>query len=281
MSQIIVDAGSTKCDWRLIDGEHLYSVQTTGLNPYFLTEEEICQTIFNQVIPLLPGLTIRHIYFYGAGCGAMENKLKIKAALKRSFPHAEIFVETDLLGACRALLHRKQGFVIILGTGSGSGFYDGENIIDSIDSLGYVLGDEGSGAHIGRLLLRSWLRGLFSANMEIKFVSKYQYTRDETLNHLYHDTHPNRFLAQFAHFALENTENSMIKQIVYSAIAELFDQVIIRYHNVHQYSINFSGSVAGACRSIIQEKAEIYKLQIGSIIKSPIDELVLYHNNQI
>lgn len=277
MIQLIADSGSTKTDWRLVQPNvEPVAFQTQGLNPYHLSDLAILHALDEHVVPNLqqvPG----EIHFYGSGCAAEKNKQLMSSYLKHSFPDARIAIETDLLGAARALLGNSAGFIGILGTGSNTGIYDGKKITKSIDSLGWILGDEGSAVHIGKEILKSWLRGNLSPQDEKKILRSCQLSRDEILNQIYHQPSANQFLSRFAKFASENPSKS-ISTVVSNCFNELMERVVKLYDSAAFSELNFVGSVAWHFREILASSARVHHFSIGKIVKSPIDGLVKYHS---
>ena len=277
MIKVIVDSGSTKADWRLFDDESVIAITTPGLNPYFINSEEIASIIKEQVLSKISGFTPVAIYFYGAGCGAATRKQSVMDALMKCFTEATVFVETDLLGAARALLKKEPGFAVILGTGTNSGYYDGANIIKSIDSLGYFLGDEGSGAAIGKKLLRDYLRGYFPADLHHEFSLVCPMNREMVLEQLYSKPFPNRFLASWIPFAIEHQSQDIIQKIVRESFEEFFTGLLMHYEGIEKYPLCIAGSVGYLFRDILAETAKDYGVRIKISIQSPIDELLVYH----
>ena len=276
MIQLIADSGSSKTDWRWVkDNDAPTAFQTHGLNPYHLSDLAIMHALDEHVVPNLQQVP-DEIHFYGAGCAAEANKQLMSSCLKHSFPDARIEVETDLLGAARGLLGDSSSFIGILGTGSNTGLYDGQKITKSVDSLGWILGDEGSGVHIGKEILRSWLRGNFSPADEKKFLRFCQVSRDEIMNRIYHQPSANQFLSRFAKFASEHPSKS-ISIIVATCFKDLMEKVIKLYKSENFTELNFAGSVAWHFKEILTTSANIHDYKIGKIVQSPIEELVKYH----
>lgn len=277
MIQLIADSGSSKTDWRLVkdDGETT-SFQTQGLNPYHLSDLAIMHALDEHIVPNLRQMP-DEIHFYGAGCAAEENKKLMSSCLNHSFPGAGIAIETDLLGAARALLGNSGGFIGILGTGSNTGIYDGQKITKSVDSLGWILGDEGSGVHIGKEIIKLWLRGNLSSHDEKKFLRFCQLSRDEIINRIYHQSAANEFLSRFAKFASEHPSKS-ISSVVASSFKDLMEKVIKLYNSATFSELNFVGSVAWHFKEILTTSAQIHHYSIGKIVQSPIEELVKYHS---
>ncbi|MEO6166845.1 MAG: N-acetylglucosamine kinase [Chitinophagales bacterium] len=277
MIQAVIDSGSTKADWRVFDQESLTAFSTQGLNPYFVSRDEIITIINQQVFPKLTSQQISRIHFYGAGCGTAVRRKQVADALNECFPDASIVVDTDLLAAARALLKNVPGFTVILGTGTNSGLYDGKQIVRSIDSLGYFLGDEGSGASIGKKLLRDYLRGYFPPDLQRSFALICPMNREQVLEQLYSKPSPGSFLGSLAPFAAENRAHPYLQQLIKESFSEFFLQLITHYENYQQYPICCAGSVSYIFKDILMETANDFGAKIHKFIQSPIDDLVVYH----
>jgi glucosamine kinase len=277
MIKVIVDSGSTKADWRLFDDESMIAITTPGLNPYFINSDEIASIIKEQVLSKISGIRPVAIHFYGAGCGAAIRKQSVMDALMTCFAEATVFVETDLLAAARALLKKEPGFAVILGTGTNSGYYDGSSIIKSIDSLGYFLGDEGSGAAIGKKLLRDYLRGYFPADLHHEFSLVCPMNREMVLEQLYTKPFPNRYLASWLPFAVKHQSHATIQRIVRESFTEFFTGLIMHYEGIKQHPLCITGSVGFLLREMLTETATGFGIHIKKDIQSPIDELLVYH----
>jgi N-acetylglucosamine kinase-like BadF-type ATPase len=231
----------------------------------------------SQVLPELPGEALTKIFFYGAGCGTELRREIIRKALHQNFPGAPVIVETDLTGAAHAMLGDEPGMVVILGTGTNSGIYDGKRIVTTIDSLGYILGDEGSGAAIGRKMVRDYLRNYFPSPLGDLFKEEFPFTRDQVLDRLYYQPFPSRFLAQWVKFAARHIQQSYIQSIVQESFKELFQQLIVHYDAYRQYPFNCCGSVGYIFKEILEATAVQFGITPGRILASPIDDLLAWH----
>src|SRR4030095_5267843 len=205
MSILIADSGSTKCEWCFLSNGRKQIIETQGASPYFLNEIQIAEMMRKELLPALKNKKPGDIYFYGTGCAAAANRAMVKRAIKKVFPQAGVEVEHDLTGAARALCGMKKGIVVILGTGSNSGYYDGKKIVRNSPGLGYVLGDEGSGAYLGKKVLQYYLYKTFDEELAFKFEAKYkEINAVEILENIYKKPFPNRYLATFTLFLAEN-----------------------------------------------------------------------------
>ena len=279
---LIADSGSTKTDWRLIvDKENVQEAYTEGLNPYFKTTEEVQQTI-NDVL-LLQFITknpleIDAVYFYGSGCAADDKKEIIETALKSVFTNANIVVEHDLLGAAIGVCGTQPGIAAILGTGSNSCYFDGEKVVENIPALGYVLGDEGSGAYIGKEVLKGYLNKEMDAAVLQKFEMKFKPSLDGILDRVYKESLPNRYFASFAKWVGEEVESEKyLQEIVRKAFDAFFKKHICKYENHSKLPLNVVGSIGYHFMHLLHQVAEKNNVKLGKVIKSPISGLVQHH----
>ncbi|MBS4042819.1 MAG: N-acetylglucosamine kinase [Chitinophagaceae bacterium] len=277
MAHLIADSGSTSCDWCYVNGNKKQKFSTIGISPYFLSENEIVE-IFSSVRSKIKNQQVDKIYFYGTGLGNINNVAIIKTALKRIFSKVKIEVNTDLNGAARALLQHNKGIACILGTGSNVGFYNGKKITKTSPALGYVLGDEGSGAYLGKKVLQYYLYNTFDDELKLNFEKKYNTTSIEILDKTYKQKLPNRYLASFANFLSENRGHFMIENIIEDGLHEFIYQHLYKFAESWTYPICFTGSIAYSFKDAIKEMFQLYELKLGKIVKKPIDGLVTYHD---
>ncbi len=278
---LIADSGSTKTDWVLIEQNNRSSFKTIGYNPYFIDAESIYRSLVKELGPHFDPSIVEKVFFYGAGCSNEANVSIANIALSGYFINAELFIGHDMLGAARALLGCERGFAAILGTGSNSCIYNGKDIEKNIDSLGYLLGDEGSGSNIGKKIVRDFLRGYLPAELHKKFYEMYDYDQSGIFNSLYNKPLPNRFLAGFCKFAHENKEHEHIQRIVKESFNDFFKNLVSNYADYAQYKFNCIGSVGFIFNNILNEVASSYEMECGKIIHSPIDDLVKFHSAEI
>jgi glucosamine kinase len=274
---LIADSGSTKTDWVLTDANSRYKYRTVGYNPYFIDSENIYRSLEQKLIPHFNPSEVKHVYFYGAGCSTNENKEVVNQALLRCFGDSRVSVGHDMLAAARALLHDKPGFAAIIGTGSNTCLYDGKDVSMNIDSLGYLLGDEGSGAYIGKKILRDYMRRLMPRELMEQFRAKYNVRNDEIFDNLYHRESPNRYLASFCLFADEHRAEPHIRAIVRESFNDFFKNLVSKYPNFRDHSFNCVGSVGFIFKEILADVGKAYGMTVEKVLHSPIDELVEYH----
>ena len=276
---LLADSGSTKTQWCLIQEKTpIKEVFTNGINPFYQTEKEISEEIAQHLVPEIPVAEVLTVIFYGAGCAFPDKKEMVKHAIRNSFVHATIEVNNDLLAAARALFGKNAGISCILGTGSNSCLYDGEKIIENISPLGFILGDEGSGAAIGKKFIADLLKRQYPETLNNAFFKAYKITAAEIMEAVYKKPFPNRFLAQFTHFMHENQHEIHIREIVYHSFLEFFKR------NIHQYdykkhTVSCMGSVAYYFEDILKQAATMSQIQLGTVIKGPMSGLIEYHTS--
>lgn len=278
---LIADCGSTKTDWCFTEGGKIASrVYTGGMNAVLLTEEEIRQKIADELLPQAEGLNPEAVYFYGAGCLAPEICGNVARAIGYNFPSAKtIEVYTDLLAAARALCGRQAGIACIMGTGSNSCYYDGEKICDNVSPLGYILGDEGSGAVLGKLLVGDVLKRQLPDELCEKFLTQYGLDRLSIITRVYKEPAANRFLASLSPFLLENISYPAVRELVVSSFKAFFRRNVLNYKQAAELPVCFVGSIAWHYKPVLEEAAAAYGLTVGTILKSPMDGLIEYHSN--
>ena len=277
---LIADGGSTKCSWCQLDDAHnrVY-FNTEGYNPDFMDTAAIVASLNQHLPSTLPHEEVTDVHFYGAGVSSAQKAEVIAAALRQVFPKAKAHVTEDLLAAARALLGHKPGFAAILGTGTNSCLYDGEKITYNVDSLGYFLGDEGSGSYFGKRLLRDYLRGLLPDGLQEIFKETYALgSRNNILDRLYNQPLPNRYLANFAKFAYDHNNVSYCREIVLEGFETFFQNLVLHYPRFQEYTFNCVGSVGYNFRDVLTQVAKNHDMEVGKIIRSPIDDLVAYHD---
>lgn len=273
---LISDSGSTKTDWCVVsDGQIVHRFATKGINPFFQTEEEITCEIGENLIPHLKEMPVSAVYFYGAGCAFTEKNEIVRRAINHYLP-VPVEVGSDLLAAARALCGKNTGIACILGTGSNSCQYDGKEIVKQISPLGYILGDEGSGAVLGKLLVGDILKNQMPASLQARFFSSYHLTPAQIMEQVYRLPFPNRFLASLSPFLLENIEEPSVYRLVCGSFEAFFTRNVMQY-DYQSYPVHLMGSVAWYYREQLQEVAGKLNIRLGRIVKSPVDGLIGYH----
>lgn len=275
---LIADSGATKAEWCLVNNGKKKTLFTQGISPYFLNTQQIADLVNNELAKKLKGITVEHIYYYGTGCSNAENAKSIKKALKIVFPTAQVNVNTDLMAAARAVCGHEKGIACILGTGSNSCYYNGKNIVKNSPGIGYVLGDEGSGAYLGKKVLQYYLYNTFDEDLRARFDAKYVTTAAEILDNVYKKPLPNRYLASFTLFLAENRGHYMVENIIEDGLNDFFFQHLCKYNEVWKYPVNFVGSVAFGFKDVVEQLCNSYEFDLGKVLKNPMEGLVKYHN---
>ena len=277
MGILIADSGSTKTDWILInDPAGKQIVQSSGINPFFRTTESIFEELQAKFQPIL-NRPVDEIFFYGAGIVNRDKANVVQDALLRLFPHTAIEIHSDSLGAARALFGHEPGISCIMGTGSNTALYDGEKIVASVPPLGFILGDECSGAVLGKKLIADYFKAVMPTNVQSLLENRYDFTQAEVLDRVYKQERPNQYLAGFAPFIAGNIERSYCHDLVLTSMTEFFERNVIKLPDATQFRIGFVGSVADAFREFIVQLAQKYGFDQPKILKSPIAELSTFH----
>ena len=276
---LVADCGSTKIDWCLLNnGKVEKQVFTLGMNAVMLTEEEMRTRLADELAPEMAGYPIEEVYFYGAGCISPEVCGNVARAIQANIPDTKVVeVHTDLLAAARALCGRTPGIACIMGTGSNSCYYDGEKICDNVSPLGYILGDEGSGAVLGKLLIGDVLKNQLPKDLCEKFLQQYELDRMTIIRRVYKEPQGNRFLASITPFLIQNIDRPEIHALVLNSFKAFFVRNIQQYKNYSELSVNFIGSIAYYYREVLEEAAAQCGCTVGSIIKSPMEGLIKFH----
>ncbi len=273
---LVADSGSTKTEWRMVDREEGKSVKTfktQGINPFYQSEQEIAQTLEREVKGELKGERVDAIYFYGAGV-TKEKESVMAAVLKSVFESAEVHAGSDLLGAAWALLGKEAGIACIMGTGSNSCFYDGERIVENVPALGYVLGDEGSGAVIGKRLIGDLLKRQMPAELIEAFGKEHEdLTQSAIIEAVYRKPYPNRFLAQFTHFVAAHRTEKYMQVMLQEEFGRFLRRNVMQY-DYERYAAHFVGSVASVFEEELRLAAEDCGVRVGTVLQAPMDGMV-------
>ena len=276
---LIADSGSTKTDWCVVEkGELVQQIFTKGTNPFFQSEKEISNEIATALLPQLKTSEFDAVYFYGAGCG-FPNKIEIvhHAISKQLKVKGNVEVATDMLAAARGLCGREAGIACIMGTGSNSCYYDGENIVANVSPLGFILGDEGSGACLGKLMVGDLLKNQMTPELKEKFLKQFDLTPADIIDRVYRKPFPNRFLASLSPFLAQNINEPCVHELVLNSFKAFFKRNIMQYDNYRNLKVNLIGSVAFYYKEVLGEAAEAMDIQLGTIIQSPMEGLIKYH----
>jgi N-acetylglucosamine kinase-like BadF-type ATPase len=275
---LIADSGATKAEWCLLYNGKKKTLFTQGISPYFLSTDQISQLVANELKSNLNKVEVTEIDYYGTGCASAENAKSVKQALKKVFSHAVIEVNTDLMAAARAVCGHEKGLACILGTGSNSCYYNGKKIVKNSPGIGYVLGDEGSGAYLGRKVIQYYLYNTFDEDLRSRFDARFVTNAVEILDNVYKQPLPNRYLAGFTMFLAENRGHYMIENILEDGINDFFFQHLCKYAEIWKYPVHFVGSVAFGFKDIIEQLCQSYEFELGVVLKNPMPGLVNYHS---
>lgn len=274
---LLADGGSTKVDWRLVEGtKEIKQISTKGANPFFRSREDISEEIKKVINPVLNGHTIDSVHFFGAGCASPEKNKIVRDAIADNIKTSHIEVNSDLVAAAKGLCGTKKGIACILGTGSNSCFYDGEEIVDNVSPLGYVLGDEGSGAVLGRLFLGACLKNQLTKGLKEKFLKEFDLTPATILDMVYRQPLANRFLASLSPFLVENIHDKAVYDLVYNAFKDFFVKNVMQY-DYKNNDVHFTGSVAYYYKDLVRKVGADLNIKVGIISQSPMEGLIKYY----
>ncbi|MCX6230789.1 MAG: hypothetical protein NTZ33_04525 [Bacteroidetes bacterium] len=277
---LIADSGSTKTDWTLIIPEHENrSFQTIGMNPYFIDKEGIEKELEKNLLPFVNQQLITKVFFYGSGCSSIQKKDVIREPLEGFFRMAEVEVEHDLLAAARALCGKEAGIACILGTGSNSCLYDGNDILENVPSVGYLIGDEGAGVYIGKMFISAYLRDELPPDLKQAFESASPMRFENILDAIYKQAFPNRFLASFSTFIATQITHPYIYQLIFDSFNKFFLYQVSHYTGYKTQPLSCTGSVAYIYKDIFIKVAENWGVKVDKILKTPMEGLISYHKN--
>lgn len=277
MKILLADSGSTKTEWKIIEdsvpGDSIFSA---GINPYFLGTDDILHLLKTET-PGLAGLRFDCVFFYGTGCNSESKNDVVRKAIREFVSGTDVFIGTDLLGAARSLCHDEPGIACIIGTGSNSCYYDGREIKANVSPLGYILGDEGGGAVLGRKLVSAVLKKQVPPAIRELFLDTYKLTPQEILESVYMKPFPNRFLGRFAKFYSDHIDIPELREIMTTSFDEFIVRNILQYPESGYLPVSFTGSIAFHFRPVLEESLNRFNLKTGVITLSPMKNLVSYH----
>ncbi len=279
---LLADSGSTKTDWLLLkEGKEYLRLQTRGFNPYFIDTSLVYDTLIKEFTGKFDLSLIKEVNFYGSGCRFESKQAVINNALKQLFLKAETTVESDLLGAARALHGRGRGIAGILGTGSNACLYDGTNVVETNFSVGYIFGDEGSGATLGRIFLSLYLKNKVPSEIAETFEKMYTYTKEEILTHVYKKPNPNSFLAKFTRFLKQQIKHPFIEDIVVNSFDDYFREQVSNFTGYKEIPFSCVGSVAHNFQEQLEKAANRHGITLGRTLILPMEGLVEFHLNNL
>ncbi len=278
---LIADSGSTKTSWIYTDGKKIIKkITTVGYNPNYQKDTCLFDSLKLELLPNIDDKCIDKVFFYGSGCSSVEVCTLVKNTFLKFFPNTHIEVNHDLFGAAVALLNNNEGIACILGTGSNSCLWDGKQIIQNVPSVGYLLGDEGSGTYIGMKILKGIMEGRAPSDIISFFYDKYDTTFEGILKKIYDEPNPNKFISGICLFAQENIDNNWIKNAVKQSFIDFIKNQIMHYSNFQNLPLSFTGSIAYHFKDLLLDVCNENNIELGIILKNPIEGLFLYHSNQ-
>ncbi len=279
---LIIDSGSTKTHIVLLHSDGTYKEFTSkGFNPYYYDKNDFYNLLRDELYLKIKGERIDRVYYYGAGCSSETNCSLVEQTLSVFFPSAEILAEHDLYGAAIALFGNNRGVACILGTGSNSCLWDGEHIIENVPSLGYMLSDEGSGTYLGKIALAAILSGEADADIARAFYREYKLTFSETLEKIYREPYPNRFLSSLSLFIGKHLDNEWCREMVRQNFSDFIDKQLSKYTGYQSTPVSFVGSVAFHYQNILKEVLAENNITMEKVIRQPMDGLVVYHREKL
>ena len=281
---LVVDSGSTKTDWIALDneGEEIFSTQTLGLNPQMLSNEILNERIKNNFDIYKNRKLVNKLFFYGAGCGVKDTQNRILKVFKSIFVNSEFDIKEDTYAAVYSAVDKGiPSIVNIIGTGSNCSYYDGKNVIQKVQSLGYVLMDYASGNYYGKYLIRAYYFNKMPESLIDEFSNNYDLSPNSIKNKLYREENPNTYLAGFARFLIENKSNEYFKEIIFKGLERFIDYQILQYDDFSKVDIHYVGSIAYYLKDEITKIGMKYNLKTGKFIQRPITGLVDYHKRNI
>ena len=278
---LIADSGGSKTDWRLLEADGtIDQAGTPGFNPYYQPIEDLKKNVNEVLLPRIKH-PVTKIFFYGAGVSSMKNQLTIKSAFLEFFPEAHIEIGWDLLAAARALCGHEPGIACIMGTGSNSCLYDGQNIVGNVANLGWILADEGSGANIGRKFLVDYLRERMPEGLRKQFHERFPLTREEFLEKVYQQERPSAFLASFTKFIFQHLKEPYCYELVYNSFSEFYENNVMKYENYKNLKVHFTGSISFYFSDILRQVANDKGITVKNILEGPIAGLTLFHKKDL
>ncbi len=279
---LIADSGATKCEWVLLSNGKKKKISTQGISPYFLSGDQIVALLEKELVPKLKNASIDALYYYGTGLLNPNNVKLLKKVLKKVFPEIKTIEATDdMYAVAHATCGNEKGLACILGTGSNSCFYNGKKITDRRTGVGYILGDEGSGAYLGKKVLQYYLYNTFDEELMAKFIARFDVQSSfEVIEHVYRQPLANRYIASFAIFLAENRGHYMIENIIEDGINDFITAHLYKFPQAWSNPIHFSGSIAYGFKDVLTDLCSSYELTIGSIVKEPMPGLIKFYSGK-
>jgi len=279
MAILLADSGATKCEWCLIKNGKKTTIFTEGISPYFLSIQQICQLLATELVPALKKTTVTEVYYYGTGLSNPNNVKILEKALKQTFPDATVTADHDMMAAAHALCGREKGVACILGTGSNSCYFNGSKIMKNRPGLGYILGDEGSGAYLGKKVVQYYLYETYDEELHYRFNEAFNTDRTEILENIYKKPLANRYLAGFAVFLAQNRGHYMVENILEDGLNDFFFHHLCKYNESWKYPIHFVGGISFGFRDVLRQLCDSYEFELGRVLKNPMEGLIEYHTS--
>ncbi len=277
---LIADSGSTKTDWRIIDADgQVNQARSEGVNPNYTPHDKI-KSIISEGLKDHLNDPIEQVYFYGSGCASETNQKLVDDAIHEIFPNAAVEVNHDVMAAARALCGHDKGIACILGTGSNSCLFDGQEIVDNVRSLGYILGDEGSGNWLGKQFLLAYFHGELPEKIKANFNKRFEMSDSDIIRELYASESPVRFLAQFSKFIFQNINDPFLYRLVYDSFVQFIEVNVLPYESSTELPVHFTGSVAFYFGNILRQAGTDTGIHVKHIVEGPIAGLTLFHQNK-
>jgi len=278
ITKLIADSGATKAEWCLLDGSRKKMIYTQGISPYFLNAEQIHNLLVKELCPKLKNIPVDEVCYYGTGMRNPKNVAMLKKSLKGVFATANIDINDDMLAAARGLAGNKKVIACNLGTGSFCCYYDGKKIAKRSPGIGYILGDEGSGAYLGKKVIQYYLYNTFDKELRNKFDEKYKTKPVDILENVYRKPLANRYLAGFSLFLSENRGHYMIENIIEDGLNDFFFNHLKKYKETSSLPVSFVGGIAHGFKDALELLCETYKFELGKVIRNPMDGLIDFHS---
>ncbi|MFK8046588.1 MAG: ATPase [Crocinitomicaceae bacterium] len=278
---LIVDSGSTKSDWVIVDGENRHEFYTIGLNPFFHDEDSVYAAVSENKELFFFRDKITNLYFYGAGCSSETLNAIIETGLQRAFPEANIVVDHDLKACAYATYEGEPSISCIIGTGSNSCFFDGKDVFEEVPALGYILGDEGSGSYFGKKLLTDFLYNKLPQNIHNALIEHFGITKEDIIKNVYMLPNANVYLASFMRFVVKHGEDIYFKEMIFEGFKHFIAEHVCCYPNYKMYKAHFIGSIAFLFSKELKKACDFHSVKLGQVIQKPISGLIEYHQKSI
>jgi glucosamine kinase len=278
--KLIIDSGSTKADWVFLKGKEAVQFTSAGLNPCFLKREEMVFIIRQSFPGDIDKSSVSEIFFYGAGCAEEAQKAEVNKVFASIFTSAQIYVYIDSMAAVVSTCGNKPGIACIIGTGSNSVFFDGDDIQPNNYGLGFILADEGAGTYLGKKIITHYLYGILPDDLQTDFANDYSLTRDEVISNCYNKPQPNAWLASFSKFLYKHKTHPWVRNTISEGFDEFMHLFVMNYPAYQKYPTHFIGSIAYLYSDLLEVVAKANQINLGKVIQKPMDGLIEYYLNK-